>query len=299
MADIARPADQAPALFYRWPEPEVAIGTCVVCARDEQVVLSANGRVLVVLAAGAHEVSPSAIPGLGAVGGDGPRLPVEVLFVNTGKAPMRFGGKLPAIRDPATSLTYEPRAFGTANLRVADAHLFASQLQAGSTSDDVVDFLKSKMGSAVADAIVASKASVTALSSPLGVGLISEVLLAANPFGSMGVAIASFEALSVNIDEETLRAAMQAKKAAAPHSPAPTPSPTHDSRAPAPLPTSVPISVREAAPEKVRCPVCGQQVRPGKFCMACGKLLSGKTFCACGAPLKPGANFCSNCGGKV
>ncbi|MGC4114959.1 MAG: SPFH domain-containing protein [Myxococcales bacterium] len=275
----------------------MAAGSELTCGTDEQVVLSAHGRVLVVLATGSHVLSAQAIPALGAAG-DGPNLALDVLFVSTGRSPMRFGAKLPMLRDAATSLTYEPRVFGTANLRVSDAHLFASQLQPGTSADDVLGYLQSRLVAAVGDAIAATRASITALASPVGAVMVGDVVVGANPFGSMGVAVVSFESFSVNVDEETLRTAMQLQKYAPAPAPvlAPPPVPVAPAHAPPRLPAPLP---NEAPPEKVRCPLCAAMVPPGRFCMACGKPLSGKTHCTCGAALKPGAKFCAQCGARV
>jgi membrane protease subunit (stomatin/prohibitin family) len=63
-----------------------------------------------------------------------------------------------------------------------------------------------------------------------------------------------------------------------------------------------PQQAPQAAGGAVRCPGCGANVPPGKFCAECGTSLAppGPKPCpSCQTMAAPGAKFCANCGTKM
>ena len=325
-------------MVYRYPidGDQIMYGSKLTVRESQTAIFLNKGQIADVFGPGYYTLSASNLPILTKLlslpyGFKSP-FHADVFYVNTKQfTNQKWGTSNPiTIRDKDFG-TIRIRAYGNYAFRVSDATTFLRELFGTNSSfstEDISNYLRSILVSAITDSIAESKVSALDLACNLGEFTEIAKTKVQSQFQALGLALSNLvienvsfpEAVEKAIDERSSMGVLQdtmdtyvkyqSAKAI-----------TEAAKNPgvgglgAQIGTGMAVgeimkqsiagstkSDEQKVVAKKVCPVCGiEQRKTAKFCADCGhKFVAEKKVCAaCGAEMKSTAKFCPECGEKV
>lgn len=336
-------------LVYKYPLEkggrEVNQKSKLIVRESQQAIFVHKGKICDIFPAGTYNLNTDIFPILSKLAGwaYGFQTPitVDIYFVNTKQfTDCKWGTPNPIlIRDPEFGMV-RVKGFGSYAFRVDDAGAFLKELFGTNSSfetDDITDWLKSMLVSALTDVIGESKISALDLAgNTLEFNQIVKATIQ-NKFKEIGLILTNLFIENMSVPKEVEDAIDQRSKlgilgdktdvmmkvAAAE---AMKDAANNEGMGGAFMGAGVGVgagvgmgaifadafkasstqaqnntTVQQAKTNEKTCPECGAQVSvKAKFCPECGKPMPTKKFCSnCGAQVSANAKFCPECGEKL
>lgn len=252
---IQRPPGAADALFHRFEHPQPPLNSQLTIAADECVVVVHNGVVLGIAPPGMHWLHPQPFPFLiPAIVGDN-AVQAELWFVKTAPVTgIQFGGALPAVVEPGTTVKCICRTFGDFALTVRDPARFVTSCVGSALTDPepVLGWVKGLVMRQFAGAFAKEvEGGKSVQSRDLVPAVLDRIAGELGELDGMGFAVPNFGNATVTVSEDDMAALRDAKVQAA-----------------------MAKGMPPARAATLKCSRCSKPHDAGRFCVDCGGALA-------------------------